>query len=287
MPERLATPEDVGRPCPYCRFPLKEGAPAHACDSCGSVHHAECWADGGGCAVFGCAAAGTAAAPVGAAPPTQAYAPAGYQAVPQPPPAYTAPPYQQPHQQSPQNGGTRPITIALAALVVVLGIAAGVAVASGSFSSGNHHTTVVTVKEPGHPSQTTPGSMTPAEEQQKRQAIAGVLSNYQTDYSSHNLSGLGGLFADNIKRHGLSAAGCSEVQGKQRVLEDYEQQFSEGSGTYALVGFSPNQVQLHGPNSAEVHSHYEISPGGTGFVNFKFATAGPDWKISEVYATCA
>lgn len=299
MPDRLATPEDVGKPCPYCRFPLKEGAPVHACDSCGSVHHAECWSDGGGCAVFGCAAAGTAAAaaqPVAAAPPTQAYVPTAYQqaAPQQPPPGYAPPPppppyqdpYQQPYQQQPpQNGGTRPMTIALAALVIVLGIAAGVAVASGAFSSSNHPTTVVTVKEPVHASNTA-GSMSPAEEQSKRQAIAGVLGSYQTDYSNHNLSGLGSIFAEGIKRHGLAANGCSEVQGKQAVLEDYEQQFNEGSGTYTLIGFSPNQVQLHGPNNAEVHSHYEISPGGAGFVNFKFATAGPEWKISEVYATC-
>ena len=87
MPDRMATPEDVGRPCPYCRFPLKEGVPVHACESCGSVHHAECWGDGGGCAVFGCAAAGTATAVSQApAPATQAYAaPPAYQAVPEAP----------------------------------------------------------------------------------------------------------------------------------------------------------------------------------------------------------
>lgn len=286
-PDRMATPEDVGKPCPYCRFPLKEGVPVHACESCGSVHHAECWADGGGCAVFGCTGAGTAAAPAQApAPVTQAYAaPPAYQAAPQAQVAYAPPPPPPPpYQQPPRNSGMSPWTIALAAVVALAGIAVGVAVAGGALSSDGHHTgTVVTV----HTSIGGSTSMTSAEEEQKRGAIVGVLNEYQRDYSSHSVSGLSNIFTAKIKRHGLSGSGCSVVEGRQSVLEDYEQQFNAGSGTYTLVGFGANQVQLNGPSMAEVHSHYEISPGGSGFVNFKLAANGNEWKISEVYATCA
>ncbi len=129
--------------------------------------------------------------------------------------------------------------------------------------------------------------MTSAEEHQKRDAVVGVLDAYQRDYTNHSTSGLGSIFSEKIKRHGLSGSGCSVVEGRQQVLEDYEQQFNAGTGSYTLIGLSPSEVQLSGPGNAEVHSHYEISPGGAGFVNFKLAANGNEWKISEVYATCA
>jgi hypothetical protein len=284
----MATPEDVGRPCPYCRFPLKGGVPVHACESCGSVHHAECWGDGGGCAVFGCAAAGTTAAVSQApAPATQAYAaPAGYQAAPQASVGYAPPPPPPPYPQQPTSSGVSPWTIALAGLVVMLGIGAGVAVASGSFSSKGNKATVVTVHQQANPAPNST-SMSSTEEQQKRQAVVGVLDAYQRDYTNHSTPGLGSIFSEKIKRHGLSGSGCSVVEGRQPVLEDYEQQFNDGTGAYTLIGLSSRQVQLSGPDNAEVHSHYEISPGGAGFVNFKLAASGNEWKISEVYATCA
>jgi len=74
-PPGLAGPQDAGRTCPYCRFALKTGVATHRCEACGALHHADCWHDGGGCAVLGCAAAGapatapTATLPLGAPPP--------------------------------------------------------------------------------------------------------------------------------------------------------------------------------------------------------------------------
>jgi Prokaryotic RING finger family 1 len=63
----LATGEaDAGRSCPYCRFPLKQGAEGVACAACGAVHHADCWQDNGGCAIMGCAGAGEESASPGA-----------------------------------------------------------------------------------------------------------------------------------------------------------------------------------------------------------------------------
>src|SRR5581483_3745864 len=53
---------EAGKVCPYCRFPLKEGSDAERCDACQTVHHAECWRDGAGCAVLGCANAGSESA---------------------------------------------------------------------------------------------------------------------------------------------------------------------------------------------------------------------------------
>lgn len=51
----FASTEDAGRPCPYCRFALKQGSDVVHCPACGAVHHAECWDENQGCAVVGCA----------------------------------------------------------------------------------------------------------------------------------------------------------------------------------------------------------------------------------------
>ena len=59
MAEVVVGAASAGKTCPYCRFPLKGGVRGELCDSCGTVHHAECWGEGGGCAVFGCTAKAT------------------------------------------------------------------------------------------------------------------------------------------------------------------------------------------------------------------------------------
>jgi hypothetical protein len=44
--------------CPYCRTALEESAAAESqpmvCEGCGTPHHADCFAENGGCTVFGC-----------------------------------------------------------------------------------------------------------------------------------------------------------------------------------------------------------------------------------------
>ena len=41
--------------CPYCLSPVGGSDDAVECDSCGTVHHAECWSENGGCCVRTCA----------------------------------------------------------------------------------------------------------------------------------------------------------------------------------------------------------------------------------------
>lgn len=50
--------------CPYCRYEVFSAEGEHTCPLCGAVHHSECWAENGGCAVIGCEA--TAESPDGA-----------------------------------------------------------------------------------------------------------------------------------------------------------------------------------------------------------------------------
>lgn len=84
--------------CPYCRSPLLIEEQITECDGCGTRHHADCFAENGGCTIFGCSKApvdepkltistpdlmgtarsgslGAAAAPAVAPPPPQGAAP--------------------------------------------------------------------------------------------------------------------------------------------------------------------------------------------------------------------
>lgn len=74
----------VGKTCPYCRFPIKSGQRVVACDACGQPHHAECWGQGGGCAVYGCVRRPAVPAPGPGAPAT---IPPGYGVPPPPSPS--------------------------------------------------------------------------------------------------------------------------------------------------------------------------------------------------------
>lgn len=46
-----ATTDVTGRICPYCRSPLGEDEQVTECPACSATHHADCWAENGGCAV--------------------------------------------------------------------------------------------------------------------------------------------------------------------------------------------------------------------------------------------
>jgi hypothetical protein len=49
-----AAPNQVGLTCPVCQTQIAGGEHVRSCDSCGQVHHAECWNEVGGCATYGC-----------------------------------------------------------------------------------------------------------------------------------------------------------------------------------------------------------------------------------------
>lgn len=61
-----AAGDEIGKTCPYCRFPLKPGEQVMTCPACKLPHHADCWRENQGCTTYGCQ--GTAAATP--APPT-------------------------------------------------------------------------------------------------------------------------------------------------------------------------------------------------------------------------
>jgi len=271
MTRVLATAADAGRSCPYCRFPLKEGVAAECCDACNSLHHEDCWRDGGGCAVLGCPRAATdASAPAVGAQPT-------------PPPGHPGGGYAPPPALPRRSGSP---LLAAAVVIALLGIGTGVVVAT-SGSSGRSQGPP-TSPTPPRPSPTPPAApaLTAAERARDRQAIVGVLYAYQRAFSNHSISGLAGIFATTIKRHGLAAGGCTVSYGRSAVLADYQSQFDEGSGTYELIGLTPGEIEMDGKTRAHIDAHYRIDRGTSGYVNFRFAELGEGWKVSEVNATC-
>jgi hypothetical protein len=62
-----AAGEEIGKTCPYCRFPLKPGEQVMTCPACKVPHHADCWRENQGCTTYGCQ--GVTAAPAPSAPP--------------------------------------------------------------------------------------------------------------------------------------------------------------------------------------------------------------------------
>jgi hypothetical protein len=43
--------------CPYCRAKIADDEPSHVCEGCSTPHHADCYAENGGCTIFGCSKA--------------------------------------------------------------------------------------------------------------------------------------------------------------------------------------------------------------------------------------
>ncbi|MBU0611474.1 MAG: hypothetical protein KKI08_26590, partial [Armatimonadetes bacterium] len=56
-----AAREEIGKTCPYCRFPIKPSEQVVSCPACKLPHHADCWQENRGCTTYGCR--GGAAAP--------------------------------------------------------------------------------------------------------------------------------------------------------------------------------------------------------------------------------
>jgi Prokaryotic RING finger family 1 len=137
--------ENTGKVCPYCRFPLKAGTNAEKCDECGTIHHAECWVDGGGCSVFGCPNFGSATQPMPAAPAperrTIAVDPAG------------GAPTSAVAEAAQRGSGNRMmwIVVGVAVFIGIAGVAAAFVALTqnGSSSRGDagHVTTIVTTTE--------------------------------------------------------------------------------------------------------------------------------------------
>jgi hypothetical protein len=188
-----------------------------------------------------------------------------------------------------------PIVAVIAVVLLCAGIGAAAILLLGGRGRSDHQRTSKATGIPGsHAATSTTNTniatvpATPQETPPAAQAaVVALLGRYQTDYSDHDITGLASAFSAGVVRHGLAASGCTVSKGRAAVLSAYESQFAEGSGSYRLIGLTPQHVALRGSSEAYVSVHYRISPGGSGSVSFTLTREGQQWKIKEVYATCA
>ncbi len=168
----LAGPAETGRPCPYCRFPLKEGIQIVVCGVCGAPHHADCWNDNRGCAVIACAGGPTEERAGGADTPTPTIVhPAAAAAGPARASEPTAPlPW--PTSTSTSSGERRGPSLAVAVIVLALAVA-GAAVAivvsgqsNGSVRLANNATSEQTVSAPAVTTSTAASAETTSTEEE-------------------------------------------------------------------------------------------------------------------------
>ncbi len=187
--------------------------------------------------------------------------------------------------------------IAAAALALMLAVAGG----ATAYLTSNHHGAHPATRA-AHPSaarnptaalaaatsSAAPTSGGPAfSASAARRDIVGLLDTYQSAYSDRSTASLARILSPSVTRHGLAASGCAVSHGLQAVLGDYQTQFQVGTGTYRLNGLSEQTIVFEGTTAARISARYRITPGGSGFVKFKFGEAGRGWKISEIYAACS
>ncbi|MEA2348716.1 MAG: hypothetical protein QOG62_2503 [Thermoleophilaceae bacterium] len=188
---------------------------------------------------------------------------------------------------APGGGANRtPLWIALA-VIATLAVAVGAYAAAGGLAqreaSPQPGPEPIATRDMHTPTQQVfPAEPAPTAD---RQEVQQVLQEYASYYSAKNVSGLSRLFTSNVARHGLSAEGCSETEGIDRVLDTYTAQFNTGSGTYALKGLGPKSITVAG-DTASATASYVISSGGSGEVSFDLVRQGPSWLISRVDASC-
>lgn len=270
----VAGPELTGKVCPYCRFPLKEGAGIETCTACGAIHHAECWQDNAGCSVTGCvngpsnttathvvppAAAGagavaagtmgaTAMAAGGAPPTTQYAAPPG-----PPPPGQQKPP----PPQGPQRRFPTAALVAGAVVVALLGAGAAVAISSSSKKSSPSTITVKertvekaaaaqstptvtrTTQAPTHTSAPapapTPTSSGPSDAEREGHAVEAVDS-YWGDIENHDFTGAYSIEEPSAGSSESEWVRGEEEEGVENVSYSFEPGGLEGNEATVDVG---------------------------------------------------
>ena len=163
--------EEAGKTCPYCRFPLKAGGQAVRCDACGTVHHEECWEEGGGCAVLGCRNAGAASAPTVVAPA------AAYGAIAAPATSAVLP-----GTNAARSGGSRNLVIGVVSGLVIAaaGVGAFLALRHGSSNSATPAVTTVqtvqiTTQSPSTTPATTPSSPAVGVEEEATRRLGAIV----------------------------------------------------------------------------------------------------------------
>jgi hypothetical protein len=235
---------DAGRTCPYCRFPLKAGSVAERCDVCATVHHEECWHDGGGCSRFGCTNQGSVV--IAPAPP-----PVDRTVVTEPP--------------VPSSGSSVPVRWIVAGLIAALLLAGGVAAAIVAVSSGSK-STVVTVHTTERQVVTEEGSVsTVATTPLTSSTVVVPPTAPRSDFGAHNdvvaFSGGEGVRYRNSPYLSDLVPGNGPFEGDTVTIYCYTTgEEVKGNSYWAKVAVSPDKFV---PATFLLHGHDGPPPGVT------------------------
>ncbi len=261
---QVAGPELTGKVCPYCRFPLKEGASIETCGACGAIHHAECWQDNAGCSVTGCVngpsnttathvvppAAVGAGAIAAAAMPTGAAPPAAFAAPPTPPPPGSSKPPPPPQRRFPTAA-----VVAGAILIALLGAGAAVAISSSSKKASQSTITVKertvekapqssptvtrTTQAPTHQSTPapapTPAPTGPSDTEREGHAVEAV-DTYWGDIENHDFPAAYQIEAPSAGSGEPEWVHTEEAEGVEKVSYNFEPGGLEGNEATVDVG---------------------------------------------------
>src|SRR4051812_26300380 len=224
-------------------------------------------------------AVGQAAPPEAPAAPTVATPPA-----PPPPPPPAPPPNAQPpppQRPTPHPPKRRTGLIALAAVagvVLVLGVAAGVLAATGAFSSSSDSTTA-TGGGLGPPSTRATNSTITTATRISGADVRTVLDRYAAAYTAHDTAGLKALFAPTFTRTTDDQA----ARGLGASLAEYRKQFRQfPDAVYHLDDVSVKP----GSDEASAAALYEIDNAGAapskGSIGFHLSRVGEELKIDAI-----
>ena len=216
-------------------------------------------------------------APVAMPPPPAPVAPTARAPVPPPKPTPPGPPA--------RRGRGRLIALAaVAGVVLVLGIAAGVLAATGAFSSGSTTTAKTAGGGLGPPSTVDTGTPTSATTSTTAARVSGgevraLLRHYETAYTNHDPAALRKLFASTFTRKN----GNAPTKGLDAAMAEYRAQFDQFPNSVyhlTIVDVKP------GADDASAAALYTIDNAGAtpseGSIGFHMSRVDGDLKIDAI-----
>lgn len=278
MTRITADTAQMGKSCPYCRFPIKSGTEVEQCDACSTIHHVDCWEEGEGCAVMGCennpASRAKAAESTG---PTQA-PPQGKKVVTEPIVATT----QAVTTSSNSNG-------LLIGLVALVGVLVGTVLVLAISKSGGSDTPASAAADPSAEEAEPAESSGPSasEERGAQRDVVTTLRRYEDAYTNQEPERLRSVFTNGVSRFGNVSGSCSWTYGISDVIDAAASNMNGDS--YELVGLSQGDVNLIGSErltKATVNGKYSFGGGQPAKIRFVLVPKGGGWRVNKVDAFC-
>lgn len=248
----------AGVVCPYCSSPLAVGDPAWECDSCSTVHHADCWQESGGCTVLGCADSTL----------IQPYMPEVRSDV---------------LAEVTQASATVPksIVVSISAVAVTAVIAIGAIIISQTSGAGDPVAPAASASHERESKRERPAES----ESMSARRIVRTMRDYAGAFASSDRAGLSRLFPPTVQRwgiHGPSTDPCFHDVGRSNVLDAYTSQFANVS-SYELDPTSIDIVELTSVKRGRARTNYVINGGTPGAIKFSFERSeSAGWRISRV-----